>query len=277
LSQNEPHILDKLIAERAPKLAATPFWPFLWPILKIIIGYKEAKLMMDKINSVSGEETFNYLSDFLKLNITCNGLENLPKKGRVIIVANHPTGMADSIALFDAIRDLHPDLKFWANAGLVKCCPKLNHRLIPIEWTASNREYSKTRSVFLATRTEMIAERVIAIFPAGRLARVKKGQLKEREWMTGFVAMAKKFNTPILPVYIKGPTAFWYHALDALSDQLRNLTVFRELLNKKNASFDLTIGELTLPQDLAPDNRLASATISQYIENELGANARIKI
>lgn len=270
LSQNEPHIIDKLIVERAPQIATNPFWPILWPIMKIILGYEPAKQMMDKINSAPGDEAFNYLSDFLGLKTTIKGLENLPATGRVIIVSNHPTGMADSVALLDAIRAKRPDLKFWANAGLIKCCPNLNHTLIPIEWTLANRSHSKTRATFLATKQVLESEKALAVFPAGRLAQFKKGRLSDRKWMTGFMAIAKKFNAPILPVHIKGPVGIWYHALDAISDQLRNLTVFRELLNKKGAAYDIEAGPLILPHDLDGDNRLASAKLREYIETKLG-------
>ncbi|MEK7660493.1 MAG: acyltransferase, partial [Pseudomonadota bacterium] len=69
--------------------------------------------------------------------------------------------------------------------------------------------------------------------------------------------------------HIKAPNAFWYHMLDVISDQLRNLTVFRELLNKKGASFKLVAGPLIMPQDLAKDNKEASAKLREYIETSL--------
>jgi putative hemolysin len=269
LSQDEPHIIDKLIVERAPQLATSPFWPVLWPIMKIILGYEPAKQMMDKINGVPSAQVFNYLSEFLNLKVTSHGLENLPSSGRVIIVSNHPSGMADSVALFDAVRAKRPDIKFWANAGLTRSCPNLLQTLIPIEWTIANRTHAKTRTTFLATKKMMQSEGILAIFPAGRLSKLKQGRLTDREWMTGFVAAAKKFNAPILPVHIKAPNAFWYHMLDVISDQLRNLTVFRDLLNKKGASFKLVAGPLIMPQDLAKDNKEASAKLREYIETSL--------
>ena len=42
------HIVDILIAERAPKLAANPLWPLVRPTLYALLNYKTARVMADE-------------------------------------------------------------------------------------------------------------------------------------------------------------------------------------------------------------------------------------
>jgi len=48
------HIIDTLIVERAPKLAATPAWPLLRPALYRMLDYRKARQMADAIAPMPG-------------------------------------------------------------------------------------------------------------------------------------------------------------------------------------------------------------------------------
>ena len=43
------HIVDQLIEERAPKLAASSLWPMVRPLLYKILDYRKARSMADTI------------------------------------------------------------------------------------------------------------------------------------------------------------------------------------------------------------------------------------
>src|SRR5262245_5761949 len=51
-------------------------------------------------------------------------LERIPAKGPVIIVANHPTGFLDGIALGAVVPNLRPDIRLLANS-LLECFPEM--------------------------------------------------------------------------------------------------------------------------------------------------------
>jgi putative hemolysin len=133
LSANNKHIVDILIEERAPKLAASPFWPIIKPTLNALLGYKKAVEMVDFVKSKSGQEALLYVSELLHLQNTIIGFENLPRGGRLIVVANHPTGIADGIALFDAIREIREDILFYANADAAPVVAITLLRLLPLQ------------------------------------------------------------------------------------------------------------------------------------------------
>ena len=94
-ARRQPHIVDVLIAERAPRLTRSAAWPLVRPGLYALLGYRKARHMADAIAPMSGEETLRHVSELLHLRVEAAHLERLPAAGRCIVVCNHPTGVAD--------------------------------------------------------------------------------------------------------------------------------------------------------------------------------------
>src|SRR4029450_2964393 len=91
------HIVDVLIAERAPKLSASPAWPLLRPLLYGLLDYGKARRMADAIAPLPGRAPLDHVSDLLSLRVVARGLERTPRTGRLVSICNHPTGIADGV------------------------------------------------------------------------------------------------------------------------------------------------------------------------------------
>lgn len=273
LASNE-HIVDVLIKERAPHLAGSPAWVILRPILYQILNYTKARRMADAISAMSGREAMDHVSALLQLEVAVTGLHHIPAKGRVVIVANHPTGIADGIAVYDALKTLRPDIIFYANSDAHRVCPRFDEVLIPVEWVETKRTRERTRLTLTMTKEVMEAERALMVFPAGRLARRdKEGRLQEPEWMPTAISLARKHDAPIVPVYLSGPWSTLFHAFDRISPELRDITLFHELLNKRGQQFSLTIGQIIDPAALDSDPVIACDSVKTYLTEKLALSA----
>jgi putative hemolysin len=267
------HIVDLLIRERAPRLAGSAVWPILKPILYGLLNYAKARRMADTISGLSGHEALEHVSNLLNLEVEVTGLEHLPKSGRLVIVANHPTGIADGIAVFDALKVLRPDLIFYANSDAHRVCPRFDEVLIPVEWVEAKRTRERTRLTLTMTKEVMEAERALMVFPAGRLARRgPDGRLREPEWMPTAISVARKYNAPIVPVHLQGPWSTLFHAFDKVSPELRDITLFHELLNKRGQQFSMVVGEPIDPQRLDSDSAAACDSVKAYLTTILPAS-----
>lgn len=237
------HIVDVLIEERAPKLSGSAVWPLVRPALYALLDYRKARAMADVIAPMGGREAIDYVSALLSVEVTARGLENLPATGRCVIVANHPTGIADGIAVHDALKHRRPDMVFYANSDAHRVSPRLSEVLIPVEWVEEKRTRERTRLTLQMTKEALEAERALMIFPAGRLARRIDGVLTDKPWQASALSIARKYEAPVVPVHVAGPWATLFHLFDRVSGELRDITLFHELLNKKGQRYSLTVGE----------------------------------
>jgi len=264
------HIIDILIAERAPRLSGGPLWPLARPLLYRLLDYAKARRMAQAIAPMPGRAALDYVSDLLAVRVSAAGLSHIPAKGRVILVCNHPTGIADGIAVFDAVKGLRPDICFYANSDAHRVVPGFDEVLIPVEWVEAKRTRERTRVTLQMTRDAMEAERALVIFPAGRLARRgPDGRLMDPEWMTSALSLARKYEAPVVPMSLTGPSSTLFHLFNRFNGELRDITLFHELLNKRGRRFGLTIGPAIAPQALDPDATAATAALKAYIEHVL--------
>lgn len=267
------HIVDVLIAERAPKLSSHPTWPLVRPLLYALLDYGKARRMADTIAPLPGRAALDHVSDLLALQVATTGLDRVPASGRAVMVCNHPTGIADGVAVFDALKALRPDICFYANADAHRVSPRFGEVLIPVEWVEAKRTREKTRNTLVLTREVLEAERCLAIFPAGRLARRQPdGTLADPEWMTSAVSIARRYETAVVPVHVAGPWSALFHLFDGFSQELRDITLFHELLNKRGRAFTLTVGRPIPAGALDGDPADATARLKAYVEHELPAD-----
>jgi putative hemolysin len=269
-ARSRAHIIDVLIAERAPKLAASPAWPLLRPPLYSFLDYAKARRMADAIQPLPGRAALEHVSKLLGVRVAAAGLEQIPRTGRLIVVCNHPTGIADGIAVYDALKAVRPELCFYANSDAHRVSPGLSEVLIPVEWVAAKRTRERTRETLLLTRQALEAERCLVIFPSGRLARRQPdGRLADPPWAPSAVSLARKYGAPIVPLHVAGPWSGLFHFFNRFSSELRDVTLFHELLNKQGRAFTLTAGRPVGPEALDGEPTEAIARLKAFTETEL--------
>jgi len=226
--------------------------------------------MADAVMPLSGQGALDYVADLLDLKVQALFLNRVPTTGRCVVVCNHPTGIADGLAVYDALRRVRRDAIFFANADALRVSPRLGEVVIPVEWVEAKRTREKTRATLLAAKEAFEAERCVAIFPAGRLARRgKDGQLTDPEWAQTAVSLARKYQAPIVPIHVAGPESWLFHFFDRFSQELRDVTLFHEMLNKTGKAFNLTVGKPIPPGRLDIDAGKATYALKAYVERVL--------
>ncbi|MFZ4071002.1 MAG: 1-acyl-sn-glycerol-3-phosphate acyltransferase [Caulobacterales bacterium] len=272
MDRNGKHIIDVLIEERAPKLAASRAWPALRGPLFRVLHYAKARAMADAIAPLPGRTALDHISRLLDLRVRVRGEAHLPASGRCVVVANHPTGIADGIAVFDGLKQKRPDIIFFANADAHRVCPGFIDVLVPVEWVMAKRSIEKTKKTLRIAQQAFHEERAIMIFPAGRLARKIEGEIQDPSWEPSAVSLARRHKAPIVPVHVIGPYPTLFHTFDRISKELRDITLFHELLNKAGGHYDLIIGPSISPETLTADPETTTLALKRYVEKALPAD-----
>lgn len=261
------HIIEELIAERASKLMARRHvFPLIRPLLYRILAYDAAVFMADAIKDKSGHEAFELVTNHISPRTAVQSLHNLPATGPVIVICNHPTGLADGMAVFQAIRDRRPEHVFLANADALRVIPNGQDIIIPVEWVVDKRSHTKTRETLMGVRAALKAGKCVVIFPSGKLAKMTWKGLVDQPWESSAAMLAKKYKAPVVPLQIRARNSWLYYVFSKISGELRDITLFQELLNKKDVVFGLTFGE-PIPPDALPQNAdEATAQIRDIVE-----------
>ena len=273
ISQGKPgHIVDTLIAERGQRIVKNPLWPVMRPFLYTLLRYGRALKFANDIQGKSGFQSFQYMSDLLKLDVTVQNAERIPEKGGFILVSNHPTGIADGVAIFDLLKAKRPDLMIFANRDAVRVNPRFSEMIIPVEWREEYKSKLKTRETLVLTNKTVEDGKVMVLFPSGRIAYWENGKLNERPWKTSAVGLARKYNLPILPIHMRARNSGLFYWFAKWSTELRDMTVFYELLNKKGNHFDFSIGQMIQPHELEGDVADVTKALEHHTVFDLAAD-----
>jgi putative hemolysin len=252
-------IVDELIYERAPWLRRGGIGVSLARrILNLVLHYERTIKIGETLRPMPGPDLMQSLADMIALHVEVTGLENLPAEGPVLVVCNHPTGIADGVVLYGALAQRRPDFFIFANADALRVMPQLESLIAPVEWRPEKRSHKQNRETLAYAHRAFEAGRAAVLFPSGRLAKRRWLSLHERPWMASGAMMARRFNLPIVPLHITARNSAIFYLFDRIHPTLRDITLFHELLNKARQPYRLTVGQPIDPATLPADSAAAT-------------------
>ncbi|MCG3266671.1 1-acyl-sn-glycerol-3-phosphate acyltransferase [Yoonia sp. I 8.24] len=238
------HRIQPLIAERAPWLYKDrPGTKIMRTGLHRMLSYDTTLEIAQTFAQTPAPVIMDQMGTRLAQSVTARGLGHLPAHGAALVVANHPTGIADGIILNHLLARVRRDTYFFANSDILRVLPQMDEMIAPVEWRIEKRCHAKTRETMAYVRKATNAGRMGVIFPSGRLAKRRGLRLYERPWMASAAMLARKFDIPVIPVNIQARNSALFYLFDALHPTLRDITLFHETLNKSKQPFHIEIGE----------------------------------
>jgi putative hemolysin len=262
--------IDELIEERAPWLRRGG--PGIWlarRLLNSILHYERTVKIGEALQPMPGPDVMQSLADMIALHVDITGLDNIPKSGPLMVVCNHPTGIADGIVLFGALARKRPDLFIFANADALRVMPQLGSLIAPVEWRPEKRTHKQNRETMAYAHAAFEAGRMAVLFPSGRLAKRRWFSLHERPWMPSGAMLARRFNLPVVPLHITARNSALFYLFDRIHPTLRDITIFHEVLNKPFQPYRLTIGPPIDPATL-PSGSAEATEVLRTRTLELG-------
>ena len=267
----ELHPIDQIIEERCPKLMRNKFfWSLVRPTIYKVFKYQTAKNITDDISNKSGYGCFEYLTNLLNFNLEIKNLNNIPKKGPIILAGNHPTGLTDGIVMFEVLKDRRPDYTLYANIDMIKLSKGFEDIIIPVDWNEKNKTAQKSREILKRTKMTLNKGNCLLVFPSSRLSKRVGLKLIERPWLNTIIKLSKKYNAPIIPFHMTGHNSLFYYFLDIFNEELKNISLFSELINKKEFKYKITFGKIIDPDSLKADLQKETEKIQKYVEFTLG-------
>ena len=250
--------INQLVQDRAPWLVNGSFLSkTIYAFLKKFLKFGETIYVGDHIQGMTGAEAFNWLGSEYTSNCEIEGLENIPKDGKCLLVANHPMGAADAVSLYHQIFKVREDVFFFANELFVYLLGSFKDVMAPVVWNKEKEIHSATKVTLERLNTFFGDERIGIIFPSGRLSKLTLLGIWDRPWEKTPITLAKKYNFPVIPVYIDAKNSWFFYFASYANKQLRDVSQLNELLNKKEYKFTIKIGKPIKQSDLSSHNDIA--------------------
>ena len=248
----------QLIKERNAWLLKDSFLSkTIYTLLKKYLRYDETIFVGDHIQSMTGEEAFNWLGSEYTNNSSIEGLENIPKDGKFLIVSNHPMGAADAIALYYKIYPVRNDLFFFANELFVYLLGSFQDLLAPVIWNKEKEIHLASKVTIERLSVFFGEERPGIIFPSGRLSKLTFFGLWDRSWEKTPIALARKYDFPLIPVYVEGRNSWFFYFASYINKQLRDVSQLNELFNKRDKKISIKIGKPVNVRSLNDNSNIA--------------------
>lgn len=177
--------------------------------------------------------------DFLRADcrVEAADLAGIPASGRLLVVANHPSGALDALALLAAIGRVRRDVKIVANDMLTALEP-LSGLMLPVRILGGRPEADSLRAIEAALE----ADQCVVVFPAGEVSRLGFGGVRDRRWRHGFLRFARRCAAPVLPVRIEARNSMLFYGASALYKPAGTALLAREMFARRGRAVRLYVG-----------------------------------
>lgn len=206
----------------------------------------------------------------LDAKIIKNG-NKIPKKGPLVIVANHPYGGPEAIALAREITKERKDLKILANFILGRI-PEMRELLLLVDPFENNSSVKKNILPVRIAKKHLESNGALLIFPAGEVSsyKLKERSVVDTEWKTTAAYLARTCQADVLPVYISGHNGVRFSTAGFIHPMLRTIMLPRCLIHKRSKNFEIRFGK-TISRKTIKDYRKSDKDLIEYFRTRVYA------
>ena len=224
--------------------------------------------------------------DFLKLvlnsfdiehNITAGSKDAIPSSGSAVIVANHPFGGIEGVALADMLLSIRDDVKVLTNELLCRI-PDLQDVFIGVDILSKERR-EKNKKTIAKAQQWVNDGHLLLIFPAGEVSSYDKRlrQVADPKWRPTAARIIRNTHASVTPVFVEGSNGWLFQLLGFMHPTLRTVRLVRELINKQGRTINFRIGTCRGTSDLAQLDSDKALTNYLRLNTYLLANQRTTV
>ena len=236
--------VDQLIQQKLPPVFHHPALES-WlkrpvsKLLKRLLHAEDIRKFTADYGHLRGRDFVDQVLDYFDFRYTVadREREHIPSQGKLVIIANHPIGSLDGVALLKLVAEVRPDVKVIANDMLWSLEP-LRPMLLPI----TNMGGRPGRQQIKAIHEHLAEDKAVIVFPAGEVSRLRPKGVRDTRWETGFLRIADRAKAPILPIHIDGRNSWTFYASSIMYKPLSTLLLVEEMFRQRAGVLHFRIG-----------------------------------
>uniref|UniRef100_A0A8H9YXS0 L-ornithine N(alpha)-acyltransferase n=1 Tax=Pseudomonas tritici TaxID=2745518 RepID=A0A8H9YXS0_9PSED len=229
--------LDSVLDDLWPQARPAPWQKSL---LKRLFHEEEFQQFAATHRHLKGLDMVEQVLEHLDIicTIPAHDLEQIPEHGPLVIIANHPTGTLDGLALMYAVSRVRRDVKVVTNRLLSHLEP-LSSLFIPVD----NMGGKTAKSSLMHMEQHLQNAGVLIFFPAGEVSRPTRTGIRDKKWHSGFIKLANKLRAPLLPMHIQAHNSLLFYASTLVSPTLSMLLLMQQMFRRQHSRLPIKIGQ----------------------------------
>ena len=232
--------------------------------IEVMTGQPQLKRLYTdyRAEKLPHEAFWQEVIDRLYLQVRLHGaaLESIPKTGPLVVVANHPYGVLDGIAICWLVAQVRKDFKILINNVLCRA-PEMAAHTLPVDFDATPEALQTNLTSRKQARQMLDDGGVVIVFPAGAISttpRLLARRAEEVAWAPLVGQLVRKTGADVLPLYFAGQNSLLFQIASHISYAMRVALIFREVRRRIGTPLDVVIGQVlaheTLQAHLPPKN-----------------------
>ena len=243
---------------------------FVCKLLDYILGFTAVNRLYSESISYSDEKKkISFFDAVLKkinveFEVLPRDLVRIPREGPLLVVANHPFGGVDGLALGSLLSKIRPDFKLLVNQEL-RVFKAIRSDVFEVDILSGDSVKSKNLKALIKSSRFLKNGNCLGVFPAGEVSslNIYSRKIIDSCWSNHPASLARKNNASVLPICFIGNNGWLFQILGLFHPKLRTLLLARELINKKGQNLKMRVGEPISPQKIRSFKNALDAT--EYI------------
>lgn len=209
----------------------------------------------EKMGIPVGQPFWKQALDLLGINLLTKQSEisKIPKKGSLVITANHPHGLVDGMVLAELIGKVRTDYKILTRS-LLTGVKQIDQFMIPVPFDHEEDALKKSLEMRKSAMDHLENGGVVVIFPSGKVASSETmfGDVVEGDWNPFTAKLIQKSGANVVPIFFPGSNSRIYQIANQISATLRQGLLIYEVVHAMNKPQKPLVGSLIKQDEISP-------------------------
>ena len=209
----------------------------------------------EKMGIPVGQPFWKQALDLLGINLLTKQSEisKIPKKGSLVITANHPHGLVDGMVLAELIGKVRTDYKILTRS-LLTGVKQIDQFMIPVPFDHEENALKKSLEMRKSAMDHLENGGVVVIFPSGKVASSETmfGDVVEGDWNPFTAKLIQKSGANVVPIFFPGSNSRIYQIANQISATLRQGLLIYEVVHAMNKPQKPLVGSLIKQEEISP-------------------------